>query len=204
MLYGFTTFLPTIIHGLGRWTAIESQALTCRVYTFGVGAYLVVAQFSDRNQQRGIYIYSSGLLSVTGLCMLIANHGAAVSYTGCFLIAISIYVASWLSIAWLVGNKPRYGKRALATGTHSSIKNIAGIVAPFLYPNKDAPTFYTGYGVSIASVSVSVSIFAFMSWYYRRINHARALGKEDWKLEGRAEAEIAAMGDQSPRFVYSP
>ncbi|KAI1080098.1 MFS transporter [Whalleya microplaca] len=203
MLYGFSTFLPTIIRNLGQWSTVESQAMTTPVHALGIGTYLIVAYFSDRNQHRGIYICSFGLLGITGFCLLIANHGPALSYTGCFLIDVAMFVMCTLTVAWLAGNKPRHGKRAFATGAFLTIANSAGIVAPFLYPNRDAPTFYTGYGVSIGCLSVSVSIHAFMSWYYTSVNRARAHGKEDWKLEGRTEAEIAEMGDWSPKFVYS-
>lgn len=41
-----------------------------------------------------------------------------------------------------------------------------------------------------------------MFFYYRQQNARRAAGEEDFKIEGKSEDEIAAMGDDSPRFVY--
>jgi len=79
---------------------------------------------------------------------------------------------------------------------------MAGIVMPFLYSTKDGPKYHTGYGVSIASVSLSVCIFVFMALYYRSLNKQRAAGKEDWKMEGRSDEEIEEMGDKSPKYVY--
>ena len=35
MLYGYSTFLPTIIDGLGNWTTAEVQALTIPCYACG-------------------------------------------------------------------------------------------------------------------------------------------------------------------------
>jgi hypothetical protein len=143
------------------------------------------------------------MIAVVGYCMLIANAGAAVSYTGCFVVAVGLYVSVGLPLAWLPGNKPRYAKRALATGMQLMIGNMAGIAVPFLYSTSDMPKYYTGYGVSIACVFTSACIFTFMTTYYKRINARRADGKEDWKLEGKTEAEIKEMGDWSPRYVYS-
>ena len=163
-----------------------------------------MAHLSDRGQNRGVYVCGFGVAAAAGYGMLVANRGAAVSYTGCCLAALGQYVQGTLSIAWLAGNVPRYGKRAVASGLQISVGNSAGILVPFLYPNKDAPTYYTGYAVAITAALVSVSVSAFLSRYYRSVNRARALGKEDWKLEGKTEAEIAGMGDASPRYVYVP
>ncbi|KAK7753359.1 hypothetical protein SLS62_004649 [Diatrype stigma] len=203
LLYGHATFLPTIIRGLGRWSAVESQALTAPVYAVAIGVYLFVARCSDRSgPKRGPFVCGFGLAVAGGYAMLLANRGAALSYAGCCVAAAGQYVQGTLSVAWLAGNKPRYGKRAFATGVQISIGNSAGIVAPFLYPNKDAPTYRTGYAVAIAAAFVSLSVSALLSCYYARVNRARARGEEDWKVEGKTEAEIAEMGDGSPRYVY--
>jgi hypothetical protein len=203
MLYGFSTFLPVIIKGIGKWTAPQAQALTVPVYALGTGVYLFVARFSDKQLQRGIYSACFSVIAVVGYCMLIANAGAAVSYTGCFVVATGLYVSVGLPLAWLPGNKPRYAKRALATGMQLMIGNMAGIAVPFLYTQADQPKYYIGYGVSIACVFTSACIFTFMSTYYKRVNKRRAEGKEDWKMEGKTEEEIKEMGDWSPRYIYS-
>lgn len=135
--------------------------------------------------------------------MLIANTNAAVSYTGCFVIATGLYVAVGLPLAWLPGNKPRYGKRAFATGLQLTLGNTAGIVMPFLFTSKDSPGYRKGYGVSIAAVGVSSVIFTGMTVYYRGINRGRSEGREDWKVEGKTEDEVNEMGDKSPRYVYA-
>ncbi|KAH8591454.1 putative MFS transporter [Bisporella sp. PMI_857] len=202
MFYGFSTFLPSIIKSLGRWTAPQTQALTVPVYALGTGVYLVVAQLSDRQGQRGIYAAAFAFISVIGYCMLIANKGAAVSYAGTFVVATGLYVTVGLPLAWLPGNKPRYAKRALSSGMQLMFGNMAGIVMPFLYPTKDAPKYRMGYGVSIACVSVSVCFFVFLTVYYKRVNRRRAEGNEDWKIEGMTEEAIQEMGDKSPRYVY--
>ncbi|KAH8647926.1 MFS transporter [Xylariales sp. PMI_506] len=203
LFYGFSTFLPTIIKSIGTWTTVQSQALTIPVYAVGTGVYLLVARFSDKNQMRGVYSAVFGVITMVGFVMLIVNRGPAVSYTGTFVIAAGVYVLVGLPLAWLPGNKPRYAKRALATGMQYTIGNTAGVATPFLYQTKDSPKYYAGYGVSIAAAAVSVSIFSFMFWYYRRVNKARDDGKEDWKLEGKTEEEILELGDWSPRYRYS-
>ena len=203
LFYGFSTFLPTIIKATGTWSTLESQALTIPVYALGTGAYLFVAWLSDRTQQRGIYSVVFGLVTLVGYAMLIANRSPAVSYTGCFVVALGLYILVGLPLAWLPGNKPRYGKRTLATGLQLMFGNMAGIVAPFIYQTKDEPTYYTGYGVSIGACFFSACVFTCITFYYRRVNRNRAEGKEDWKLEGKTDADVDGIGDLSPRYIYA-
>ena len=51
-------------------------------------------------------------------------------------------------------------------------------------------------------VAMGTLIHGGMFVYYRRANARRAAGKEDYKMEGKSEEELTAMGDDSPRFIY--
>lgn len=42
-----------------------------------------------------------------------------------------------------------------------------------------------------------------MYFYFRAVNKRRRDGKEDYKIEGKTEEEIADLGDESPRFVFA-
>ncbi|EFQ97057.1 high-affinity nicotinic acid transporter [Nannizzia gypsea CBS 118893] len=55
VLYGYSTFLPTIIAAFGDWTGPQVQALTIPCYALGAITYLIVAWFSDRWQKRAAY-----------------------------------------------------------------------------------------------------------------------------------------------------
>lgn len=203
MLYGFSTFLPTIIRAIGKWSVAESQALTVPVYALGAITYLVVARISDKTQQRGLYTCVFALVSILGYALLLSHARAAVSYTGCFLVATGLYVSVGLPLAWLPGNLPRYGKRTLASGMQLMFGNIAGIATPFMYQTADGPNYTTGHATSLAMVGMAAAIYLGMSLYYVRVNKNRAAGKEDWKGEGKSEAEIEEMGDRSPRYIYT-
>lgn len=76
-------------------------------------------------------------------------------------------------------------------------------MAPFLYGTKDGPRYIKGHGVNLAMVAYAALIYLFMSFWFRRVNKARAEGKEDWKTEGKTEEEVAELGDASPRFVFT-
>lgn len=51
-------------------------------------------------------------------------------------------------------------------------------------------------------VIMATCIYLFMWVYLSRMNRQRAEGKIDAKYAGMTEAELAELGDESPRFRY--
>ncbi|KAI9801700.1 MAG: hypothetical protein M1833_002382 [Piccolia ochrophora] len=203
MLYGYSTFLPTIISDLGDWTAAEIQALTIPCYCLGAVTYLIVARISDSQQKRGLYAVMFGAISVIGYGLLISSTPSGVHYFGCFLVAMGLYVVVGLPLAWLPSNAPRYGKRTTASGTQLTIGNSSGIMAPFLYKTVEGPRYVKGHSVTLAMVGYASVLYGFLWWYHARINKKRKAGEEDWKIEGKSAEEVAELGDESPLFVYT-
>jgi sugar phosphate permease len=133
MLYGFSTFLPTIIKSImPKASSATIQVLTIPCYALGAITYLVIARFSDRQQKRGFYTVLLGGVSIIGYAMLISPSNAATHYAGCFLVAMGLYVCVGLPLAWLPTNLPRYGKRTSATGLQLTIGNCSGIMSAFV------------------------------------------------------------------------
>jgi hypothetical protein len=52
-------------------------------------------------------------------------------------------------------------------------------------------------------VAFASIVYAFMWYYFAKVNARRARGEEDYKIEGMSADEIAELGDDSPRFVYT-
>ena len=99
MLYGYSTFLPTIIRGIGNWSTAQVQALTIPCYALGAITYLVVAYISDRYQQRGIVAVTFCCLAAVGYGILMADASSGVHYFGCFVVAAGMRPKStqWLA-----------------------------------------------------------------------------------------------------------
>jgi hypothetical protein len=57
--------------------------------------------------------------------------------------------------------------------------------------------------VTMAMVAWACLCYIVMWLYFARVNARRARGEEDHKIEGLSDDEIAEMGDDSPRFVYT-
>ncbi|PGH14487.1 hypothetical protein AJ79_02980 [Helicocarpus griseus UAMH5409] len=203
ILYGYSTFLPTMIQGIGSWTVPQVQALTIPCYALGAITYLVIAWFSDRMQRRAIFTIVFCAIAMIGYGVLISDSGPGVRYFGCFLVATGLYVCVGLPLAWLPTNLPRFGKRAFATGLQLTLGNVSGVMSPFLYESKDGPRYVKGHAVTLALTGFSAVVYGFMWFHYTKINRARQAGNVDYKIEGLTEEEIAEMGDRNPRFRYT-
>lgn len=202
MLYGFSTFLPTIIQQLGHWTTTQTQLLTVPCYVLGAVTYLTVALMSDRYQIRGWFAVAGGLVSMLGYIILLVPVPSGVHYFGCFLVAMGLYVLVGMPLSWLPNNIPRYGKRTSATGFQLMIGNTSGLMAPFLYATSEKPRYIRGHAVSLAMVTMAVCIYTSLIFVYSNLNARRERGEEDAKMEGKTKDEIDAMGDDSPHFRF--
>jgi len=133
MLYGYSTFLPTIIKAIRpRSSSAVVQLLTIPCYALGAITYMSAARFSDWKQTRGPVVVVFSFVSVIGYALLISDSTSGVHYAGCFLVAMGLYVVVGIPLAWLPSNSPRYGKRTTATGLQLTIGNTSGIMASFV------------------------------------------------------------------------
>ena len=204
MLYSFSVFLPTIINGLGSgWSRQVVQALTIPVYVAGFGTYVIAAWLSDKTQNRGIFCVGGLAVSMVGYIFLIANKGLGLSFAGCFIVALGLWVATGIAFSWIGVNNPRYGKRAFASGMQITIGNCSGVAAPFLYSADMAPTYTAGYGATIGLLALGIVIYSSLHMYFRMKNKRKLSGKENWRIEGKTEEEIAEMGEDNPRYLYT-
>lgn len=203
MLYGYSTFLPSIIKGLGDWSTAETQALTIPCYAVGAITYLTVAYLSDRYQRRGLPVVIFCLISIVGYAILLSDVSSGVHYFACFLVAFGLYVAVGIPLAWLPSNQPRYGKRTTASGLQLTIGNASGIAAPFLYKKSESPRYTEGHAVTLALVGMSAVIYGLLSAYLMKRNEGRKAGKEDAVISGKSEEEIRELGDENPNFLFT-
>ncbi|KAL6875106.1 major facilitator superfamily domain-containing protein [Trichoderma novae-zelandiae] len=203
MLYGFSTFLPTIIDALGEWSVAQVQLLTIPCYFLGAVAYMTIAVLSDRLQMRGVFCVIFGLISVVGYAVLLSDSSPGVHYFGCFLVAGGLYVVVGLPIAWLPNNTPRYGKRTTATGLQLTFGNMSGIMSAFIYPALDKPRFIRGHAVSLSMVGVGTCIYGFLWFWFWRANKSRDAGELSEEHQGLQDEELKELGDDSPHYRYT-
>ncbi|GJD00133.1 Major facilitator superfamily transporter [Colletotrichum higginsianum IMI 349063] len=203
MLYGFSTFLPTIINGLGTWTVAQVQLLTVPCYFLGAVVYMCMAFLSDRMQRRGLFCVIFGSISVIGYGVLISPSSNGVHYFGCFLVAAGLYVVVGLPLAWLPNNSPRYGKRTTASGMQLTIGNCSGVMSSFIYQAVDKPRYIRGHAVTLSMVGMATCLYGFLWFWYSRENKQREAGRVQSKYADLSDDELAELGDESPRYRYT-
>lgn len=163
-LYGFTTFLPAIIKGLG-YSAINADLLTVPVYFWGLIWFLFVAYMSDR-QQRGVlhtaqcwsqmanniigyWIGGPLLCLVIGYAILIGVEDVGARYFACFVVVMGIYPTTGMSLMWLNDNVAQHFKRATMIGATLTIANTAGVAVGQIYTTDSKPRYIKGLSISL-------------------------------------------------------
>jgi sugar phosphate permease len=203
MLYGYSTFLPTIIAALG-YSAIHTQLLTIPCYACGAIVYCISAYYSDKVGQRGIFAIVACLVSCTGYAILLGtwNYGAGAQYAGCLVVAVGLYVAVGIPITWMPNNLATHYKRATGQGMLFMLSNFAGVISSYLYPTRDGPEYTMGHAVMLGFVLYSATTYAFISVMLRRENMKRERGERDHVLVGKTQEEILTLGDRHPAYRY--
>ena len=72
-----------------------------------------------------------------------------------------------------------------------------------VYKSAEGPRFIRGHSVTLALVAFASFIYGMMWWNFVRVNRSRREGKEDALYQHLTEEEIAELGDESPRFMYT-
>lgn len=215
LLYGFSTFLPTILGGMG-YDSLMSNVLTVPVYVWAAIVAIAISFWSDRKSSFALvrrgprpkpqytisaltiffqYIFLANIFGLVGYIILLAVRNTAVEYFATFLIGITTYTSVSLNIAWLnVNIAPQY-RRALEIGLQQTIGNCAGIVAGQVYRTEP---YVLGNSFSLGSLVVSQLVVTGFSYYLRRENKM----KEQIINGEKEETRRVQTGDGALEFKY--
>ncbi|KAI8192398.1 putative transporter [Colletotrichum sp. SAR 10_75] len=134
-LYGFTTFLPAIVNGLG-YTSVTANLMTVPIYVWGLITFLFTAYMSDKTGNRGYWIGGPLVCLIIGYALLISVDNLGVRYFACFVAVMGIYPTTGMSLMWLSDNAAQHFKRATMVGGALTLGNTAG-VAPMARVSDD-------------------------------------------------------------------
>lgn len=140
-LYSFSLFLPSIIVSLG-YTGNRAQLMTVPPYAVAAVTGTLVAFWSDRVKLRGIFVLSTLPLALIGYAVIARVESSNVKYGMTFLMAVGIYSSVPPILVWLLNNSAGHYKRATSGAMQLVLANCGGIVAAFLYPNTQKPSYY--------------------------------------------------------------
>lgn len=194
-LYGFTTFLPSILKlGLG-FDSLQAQYLTIPVYLLGGTIYMIAARFSDKYRIRGPIMIIANIIAIVGYIIVIAVDNNGVKYFGCYLIVVTLLTSVGLNESWIASNTAPAVKRSASIGINQAFGNTAGIVAPQVY--RQAP-YLLGHWFTIGCLIVASILIAAQTMINIRVNKQRE------SLMDTLESDEIEMekGNNSVRFRY--
>lgn len=204
-LYAFSLFLPTIIQSMNlapQTSIIKNQLLSVPPYVLAAIMTIVVGFWSDKVNRRGVFNMGCALVGTIGFIMMISTTKPVVQYIGTFLGAVGIYPSVSLTIAWVANNVEGVYKRGVVLGLVIGWGNLNGVVSSNVYFDK--PRFFVGHATIIGYLVIAMfgGSLLFQTLLARE-NKKRLAGERDHLVAGKSAAEIEALGDNRPDFIYT-
>ncbi|KAK6068274.1 C6 transcription factor [Seiridium cupressi] len=200
-LYGFTTFLPAIIKGLG-FTSVQANLLTVPVYFWGLLTFMFTAYMSDRLRNRGFWIGGPLLCLIVGYAILISVESIQVRYFACFVVVMGIYPTTGMSIMWLSDNVARHFKRATMVGATLTLGNTAGVAVGQIFTTQDSPRYITGLSIAMGLAAVALGAVAALMIGMHIVNKKREAQLADAETNATQLPHMPELGDNDVYFSY--
>ncbi|KAJ5831723.1 hypothetical protein N7474_000034 [Penicillium riverlandense] len=194
LLYGFSTFLPTILQGMG-YDSLMSNVLTVPVYIWAAIVFVAVAFCSDRYSKFASFIFASNVFGIIGYILLLTVDNTAVKYFATFLCGIATYTGVGLNVAWCNVNVAPHYRRALEIGLQQTMGNCAGIVVGQVY--RTSP-YVLGNSFSLGSLVVAQLAVTGYGLYLRHENKV----KQQIASGEKEDTRRMQTGDSAIDFKY--
>ncbi|KAK4677560.1 hypothetical protein QC764_404300 [Podospora pseudoanserina] len=198
----FSVFLPLVVQGMG-YESVEANLMSVPPAVCGaVGLYLF-ASSSDRHRERGWHIVGALVVALGGLVGVVGSVSNAAKYASLCVFLFGSYVPPPLTVAWLSGNTPTAGKRALVVGANG-LGNLAGAIGSQLYRAEYAPGYKLPLVVTLGFVGVALTGYVAYRYTLRAVNARRAAIRKSKSAE-QIEAErvdSVRHADRKWVFVY--
>ncbi|KAF1958641.1 MFS general substrate transporter [Byssothecium circinans] len=201
---GFTIFMPIVIKGLG-YSGPTANLMTVPPYVIGAALLLIFAYSSDHFRERTLHILAGLLLVMIGLIMAFSiplNYPAA-RYGGIIVLISGTFIAAPITVAWLSGNTPEPGKRAIVLGINGW-GNLGGVVGSELFLARYGPSYIfplkttTGL-VAISLVGYAAYYFELRMWNKYKAKHIASMTPKEIEEENTNDVRYA---DKKWTFVY--
>ncbi|KAL4897083.1 major facilitator superfamily domain-containing protein [Aspergillus ambiguus] len=205
--YALKFTMPQIIKGMG-FTSAKAQLMTIPPYALGALSAYIFSMFADRYTWRMPFIIVPQLLQVVAFSILFTkaaqiSENVALCYFGVCLACFGMYPILPGVNAWNVSNLPNPTKRAIGIGYLICMGNVGGIIGSFIYQEKEAPRYVTGYGNSFAFASAGVIACLVLEFCLYNLNQKKARMSETDVRAQYTEEQLKELGEKSPLFRYT-
>ncbi|KAB8278698.1 major facilitator superfamily domain-containing protein [Aspergillus minisclerotigenes] len=205
--YGTKFTLPTITEAMG-FTGTNAQLMTVPPYIAGAISAVLFSKLSDRYYWRMPFVAAPLLLIVTGYAIIMGLKGRLEAnigpgYFAIIVACMGIYPTYPATASWAMNNLAPSKRRAIGSAFNICMGNTGGIIGSYMYLDKEAPTYPTGFGLSLAfgGSALLVAVLLELSFAYGNKRNARLTETEI--REAYTDEQLLAMGDRSPFFKYT-
>lgn len=171
--------------------------MTVPPYVIGATLLLIFAYSSDHFRERTIHILIGITLVLIGLIMAfslpLSNPEAR--YGGIIVLLSGTFIAAPITVAWLAGNTPEPGKRAIVLGINGW-GNLGGIIGSELFLAKYGPTYI--WPLKVATGLIAVAFVGYAAYYFELRLWNRYKAK---KIEGMTAEEIEEENTNDVRYA---
>ncbi|RSL87072.1 hypothetical protein CEP52_015633 [Fusarium oligoseptatum] len=205
--YAMKFTMPSFLKGMG-YTSSHAQLMTIPPYAVGAISAYVFAIFADKYSWRYPFILGPQCCLVTAFIILFAKSGdvensIAACYFAVCLACFGMYPILPGVNAWNVANTPDPAKRSVNIGLLVCVGNIGGLIGSYIYLDREAPRYPTGYGTSLAFGLAGIIAATLLEFLLKRDNAKKAQMSEDEIHERYTDGELMNMGEKSPLFKWA-
>lgn len=214
-VYAFQVFLPLVLAPLMSHSNDSDHdadpalvnLLTAPPYIFGAITLYLFASWSDKHRLRILPVLCGLTIMVFGLTLVVAlptTAGWAIPrYIALNILLSGTFIASPLTVAWISGNTPSPGKRALLLGINGW-GNLAGVLSAMLFtPKYEASGYIVPFWWTLACVSAAAFGYLLL-WRNLKAENARRkdmLSKWDEEAIEREKAHGRGPLEQNHRIA---
>ncbi|KAJ4399526.1 hypothetical protein N0V91_009351 [Didymella pomorum] len=197
-VYAFSVFLPLVLAPLTGNKASPSllNLLTAPPHICGAITLYLFASYSDRHRTRLRPILAGLGIMVTGLTLVVVlpRAWAVPRYVSLNVLISGAYIASPLTVAWISGNTPSPGKRALMLGINGW-GNLAGVISAFLFRPKYAESgYFVPFFWTLVSVALAAGGYVLFLRNLTQENARRSAIINEWDSEERENERTDGTG----------
>lgn len=196
-LYGFSTFLPSILKSGLKFNSLQAQYLSIPVYLLAGLIFLICAEISDKKRVRGPIIAFTNIFGIAGYIILLTCNNNAVNYFACYLISFSIYTGTGINESWVASNSAGRYKRYTSIGINQTLGNVAGAISGQVY--RSPPKYVLGHAFTLGCLIVSsiCSLVCSRLLYLRNQHNKKVM---ETGIDDRGRKRLT--GDDSPEFQF--
>ncbi|KAK2803782.1 hypothetical protein FQN51_003012 [Onygenales sp. PD_10] len=198
--FGFIFTLPSVITELG-YSAANAQLMTIPVYVFALLVTITASFLSDRYESRSNFIIYPSIIGTIGYIGLLALPHPGLpgaTYGMLFVVAFGLYPVIVGILSWNANNLAGSWKRSIGVALQISIGGLGGAVGSNIFLSKEAPHYWTGYGVSLGGNILGLFAAVFLRWKLNKANKEREAMSLDEIHEKYTDEELREMGDRTP------